>query len=162
MHRDLSSLGELIINNGCYLLDLETQNIEDEIDDVGYTGHKFDKTLGLSYMQARYYDPIIGRLYGNDPVGILEHLDGTGGIQGFNRFGYTNNNPYRYTDPDGKSPKDGDSSSTLAGVILDFALGDEHKNNKNRLKLAEAKRGVWEREGKRLRREDVGSKLEVL
>jgi hypothetical protein len=28
-------------------------------DDVGYTGHKFDANIGLSYMQARYYDPVI-------------------------------------------------------------------------------------------------------
>jgi len=34
-------------------------------DDAGYTGHKFDTDLGLSYMQARYYDPVIGRFYGN-------------------------------------------------------------------------------------------------
>ncbi|TQV65648.1 hypothetical protein FKG94_28395, partial [Exilibacterium tricleocarpae] len=32
-------------------------------DEIGYTGHKFDADLGLSYMQARYYDPVIGRFY---------------------------------------------------------------------------------------------------
>ncbi|WP_223271739.1 RHS repeat-associated core domain-containing protein [Colwellia hornerae] len=34
------------------------------------TGHKFDTDIGLSYMQARYYDPVIGRFYSNDPVGF--------------------------------------------------------------------------------------------
>ena len=56
-------------------------------------------------MQARYYDPVIGRFYSNDPVGTLEHLGGTGGIHGFNRYAYANNNPYKYVDPDGKETR---------------------------------------------------------
>ncbi len=48
-------------------------------------------------MQARYYDPVIGRFYSNDPVGFRD-------IHSFNRYAYANNNPYRYTDPDGRSP----------------------------------------------------------
>ena len=46
-------------------------------------------------MQARYYDPVIGRFYSNDPVGFTN-------VHTFNR--YANNNPYKYTDPDGKFP----------------------------------------------------------
>jgi RHS repeat-associated protein len=46
------------------------ESIETPKDDVGYTGHKFDTDLGLNYMQARYYDPVIGRFYSNDPVGF--------------------------------------------------------------------------------------------
>jgi RHS repeat-associated protein len=79
------------------------ESIEAPKDDVGYTGHKFDTDLGLSYMQARYYDPVIGRFYSNDPVDVMEHLIGEAGVQGFNRYAYANNNPYKYTDPDGKS-----------------------------------------------------------
>ena len=78
-------------------------SIETAKDDVGYTGHKFDTDLGLSYMQARYYDPVIGRFYSNDPVDALGHLS-QGNIQGFNRYAYANNNPYKYVDPDGKLP----------------------------------------------------------
>ena len=52
-------------------------------------------------MQARYYDPAIGRFYSNDPVDAMSHL-GHGSVQGFNRYNYTYNNPYKYTDPDGK------------------------------------------------------------
>jgi RHS repeat-associated protein len=55
------------------------------------------------YMQARYYDPVIGRFYSNDPVGTLGHLY-DGNVQGFNRYAYANNNPYKYTDPDGRTP----------------------------------------------------------
>ena len=71
------------------------ESIETPKDDVGYTGHKFDKDLGLSYMQARYYDPMIGRFMSNDPVGFSN-------IHNFNRYTYANNNPYKYVDPDGK------------------------------------------------------------
>ena len=72
-------------------------------DEIGYTGHKHDKSIGLTYMQARYYDPVIGRFYSNDPVGTLEHLSTPNGIHGFNRYTYANNNPYKYTDPTGMS-----------------------------------------------------------
>ncbi len=44
-------------------------SIETVKDDVGYTGHKFNTDLGLSYMQARYMDPALGRFMSNDPVG---------------------------------------------------------------------------------------------
>jgi uncharacterized protein RhaS with RHS repeats len=48
------------------------------------------------YMQARYYDPLIGRFYSNDPIGFKD-------VHSFNRYAYANNNPYKYTDPDGKA-----------------------------------------------------------
>ena len=63
------------------------ESIEEAHDDIGYTGHKFDTDLGLSYMQARYYDPVIGRFYSNDPIGFRD-------IHSFNRYVYVNNNPY--------------------------------------------------------------------
>ncbi|MBD1581433.1 RHS repeat-associated core domain-containing protein [Pseudoalteromonas sp. S16_S37] len=69
---------------------------DEKTDDIGYTGHKYDKDIGLSYMQARYYDPVIGRFYSNDPVGF------TGSPHSFNRYAYVNNNPYKYTDPSGQ------------------------------------------------------------
>ena len=52
-------------------------------------------------MQARYYDPVIGRFYSNDPVDAATFLR-QGNIQGFNRYAYANNNPYKYVDPDGE------------------------------------------------------------
>ena len=66
---------------------------------IGYTGHLQDKDLGLTYMQARYYDPLIGRFYSNDPVGFV------GNSHSFNRYAYANNNPYKYVDPNGESPE---------------------------------------------------------
>lgn len=77
------------------------ESIEGAVDDVGYTGHRFDADTGLVYMQARYYDPVIGRFYSNDPKGTASFLS-EGKIQGFNRYAYAANNPYKYVDPDGR------------------------------------------------------------
>lgn len=53
-------------------------------------------------MQARYYDPVIGRFYSNDPIGFTGHMRRGKPIHEFNRYTYANNNPYRYVDPNGK------------------------------------------------------------
>jgi RHS repeat-associated protein len=68
-------------------------------DKPGYTGHLEDKDIGLTYMQQRYYDPVIGRFYSNDPVGFTPSNP-----MMFNRYAYANNNPYKYIDPDGRAP----------------------------------------------------------
>ncbi|MCG7556401.1 RHS repeat-associated core domain-containing protein, partial [Pseudoalteromonas sp. Of11M-6] len=68
------------------------------------TGKRFDTKTGLSYMQARYYDPVIGRFYSNDPVGAMGHIGRGNPVHGFGRYTYGNNNPYKYTDPDGRIP----------------------------------------------------------
>ncbi len=52
-------------------------------------------------MQARYYDPVIGRFYSNDPVDAMGHIARGNPVHGFNRFAYANNNPYKYIDPTG-------------------------------------------------------------
>lgn len=64
---------------------------------VGYTGHAQDADSGMVYMQARYYDPVIGRFMAGDPVGF--QLDNP---TSFNRYSYGNNNPHKYVDPDGR------------------------------------------------------------
>jgi len=63
----------------------------------GYTGHVQDAATGLTYMQQRYYDPLLGRFLSVDPV--------TAGSSGanFNRYWYGNNNPYAFADPDGRN-----------------------------------------------------------
>jgi RHS repeat-associated protein len=64
--------------------------------DVGYTGHQSDVATGLIYMQARYYDAVIGRFMSNDPIGFTHTNPMT-----FNRFSYANNNPLKFSDPSG-------------------------------------------------------------
>ncbi|WP_176714602.1 RHS repeat-associated core domain-containing protein [Alishewanella sp. HH-ZS] len=71
-------------------------------DEPGYTGHVEDNDLQLTYMQQRYYDPLIGRFYSNDPVDFLGHMQRGNPTMGFNRYTYANNNPYKYVDPDGE------------------------------------------------------------
>jgi murein DD-endopeptidase MepM/ murein hydrolase activator NlpD len=45
----------------------------------------------------RYYDPQVGRFLSVDPVTAYENPMGA-----FNRYWYANNNPYKFTDPDGR------------------------------------------------------------
>ena len=64
----------------------------------GYTGHVNDRQLELTYMRARFYDPVLGRFLSNDPVGFTSENPTS-----FNRYAYANNSPYKYVDPDGRN-----------------------------------------------------------
>lgn len=66
---------------------------------IGFHGKPYDDAVGLSYMGARYYDPVVGRFLSMDPQGFNEE-----NIHSFNRYAYANNNPYKYVDPDGELP----------------------------------------------------------
>jgi RHS repeat-associated protein len=68
---------------------------------LGFAGKAFDAATGLSYMGARYYDPVLGRFMGVDPKGANPE-----DLHSLNRYAYANNNPYKYVDPDGHSPID--------------------------------------------------------
>lgn len=63
----------------------------------GYTGHVNDVDSGLVYMQARYYDPEVGRMLSPDPNGVA-----AANVYTFNRFAYANNSPINNIDPDGR------------------------------------------------------------
>jgi RHS repeat-associated protein len=63
---------------------------------AGYTGHVEDAATGLTYMQARYYDPVIGRFLSIDPVGFSP-----GRPDMFNRYAYAANDPVNAWDPGG-------------------------------------------------------------
>ena len=74
---------------------------ENHVSRLGYTGHQSDSGSGLTYMQQRHYDPVIGRFMSNDPVGFT-----ASNTMMFNRYAYANNNPYTYIDPDGRYASD--------------------------------------------------------
>ena len=63
-----------------------------------FHGRSYDASIGLSYFGARYYDAIIGRFMGPDPVAFREES-----VQSFNRYVFAANNPNKFTDPDGKT-----------------------------------------------------------
>lgn len=65
-------------------------------DAESFTGHITDSDTGVVYMQARYYDPAIGRFLSNDPMGFA-----SGGVGYFNRYAYVGNDPVNLTDPTG-------------------------------------------------------------
>ncbi|MCL6310338.1 hypothetical protein GE543_12435 [Pseudomonas sp. SZ57] len=72
-----------------------------QINKIGFHGKPFDDSTGLSYIGARYYNPIVGRFVSVDPEDVVIE-----NIHSFNRYAYANNNPYKYVDPDGHSPLD--------------------------------------------------------
>jgi len=63
----------------------------------GYTGHEHLPYFGLINMNARLYDPALGRFLSPDPY--VQAPDFT---QSFNRYSYCMNNPLKFTDPDGE------------------------------------------------------------
>ncbi len=94
-------------------------------------GQPFDPSTGLSYMGARYYDPVLGRFMGVDSAEV-----NSDDVNGLNRYAYAANNPHRYVDRDGHSPLDvvflvydlGKlgvavySGSGVAGALVDVGL----------------------------------------
>ena len=66
-------------------------------DGPGYTGHVQDAATGLTYMQQRYYDPLLGVFLSVDPVTAYDEP-----MTQFHRYRYANNNPYKFVDPDGR------------------------------------------------------------
>lgn len=64
-----------------------------------FAGKSQDAESKLSYFGARYYDPLLGRFMGIDPVGVDEN-----NVHSHNRYAYANNNPYKFVDPDGREP----------------------------------------------------------
>ena len=64
----------------------------------GFTRHEHDDEVGLINMNARLYDPTLGRFISPDT--IIQAPDST---QGYNRYTYVNNNPLSLTDPSGHS-----------------------------------------------------------
>ena len=94
---------------------------------VGYTGHLMDGATGLTYMQQRYYDESIGRFLSVDPVLAYSNPGA------FNRYKYAANNPYRFTDPDGRQEQDEgiyqigvdqESRELWEGIVLDGRDGE--------------------------------------
>ena len=63
----------------------------------GFTGHEHLSRFGLINMNARLYDPLVGRFLSPDPY--VQEPDFS---QNFNRYSYALNNPLKYTDESGE------------------------------------------------------------
>ena len=68
---------------------------------IGFSGKPYDRSTGLSYVGARYFDPFVGRFLSIDPRPADEE-----DVHSLNRYAYANNNPAKHVDPDGHSPID--------------------------------------------------------
>jgi RHS repeat-associated protein len=63
----------------------------------GYTGHEHLPMFGLVNMNARLYDPVLGRFLSPDP-----YMQAPNWSQSFNRYSYCLNNPLIFVDTDGE------------------------------------------------------------
>lgn len=89
---------------------------------LGFTGHAQNQANGLVYAGARYYDPLIGRFLSVDPKEASEETPGS-----FNRYAYSLNNPYGYSDPDGRWVAAAlgvlDAGLTIHGIYSEYRSG---------------------------------------
>ena len=98
-------------------------------DGPSFTGHVADSSTGLVYMQQRYYDPGIGRFLSVDPVTAYD----SGDWRQFTRYAYAFNNPYRFTDPDGRV--NWEKLADSVKVEVGFTLGLKAKVSLGPVKL---------------------------
>ncbi len=97
---------------------------------AAFTGHIYDSATGLTYMQARYYDPNIGRFLSIDPVNVTPSTPGM-----FNRYAYVTNDPINKIDPDGEFAM---LITGAVGAVVGGAVGGgieaykQHKANPGR------------------------------
>ncbi len=66
--------------------------------DRSFTGHEMLDELGLINMNARIYDPQLGRFLSADTI-----IQSPGDLQSYNRYSYCGNNPLCRIDPSGHS-----------------------------------------------------------
>ncbi len=88
-----------------------------------FTGQRLESSLGLYYYGARWYDPAVGRFTSPDTL-IPEQQ----GVQAWDRYAYTNNNPVKYTDPNGNMVDDGCQLGECAGnTVPDGITQEQHE-----------------------------------
>ncbi len=68
------------------------------INPFRYKSYYYDEETELYYLNSRYYNPIIGRFINGDSI-----ISSSNKINGYNIFGYCNNNPVINIDKTGKS-----------------------------------------------------------
>ncbi|WP_420393377.1 RHS repeat-associated core domain-containing protein [Acuticoccus sp.] len=83
----------------------------------GFLGERHDAMTGLTYLNARYYDPLIGRFISPD------RLDPTTPGVGVNRYAYAANDPVNLIDPGGEWAMAVNAAvGAVIGAGVDYAL----------------------------------------
>ncbi len=81
-----------------------------------YRGYYYDSSIGLYYLNSRYYDPETGRFLNEDLVSYLDPET----IGGINLYAYCLNDPVNYVDPSGTVVMVG---SVAAGALFLLFIG---------------------------------------
>jgi RHS repeat-associated protein len=81
---DYGPFGQPLTSNGAVVLNTK-----------GYINQRYDAETGLQYLNARYFDPLLGRFL--NPDSLDPNLPGVD----FNRYAYSGNDPVNRSDPSG-------------------------------------------------------------
>jgi RHS repeat-associated protein len=123
--------GKRRFTNGVYD---QAGTIDAQTTNRGFTGHEHLDELDFIHMNARVYDPDIGRFLSPDPT--IPYINNP---QAFNRFAYAVNNPLNYIDKDGFKFSDGPTQqSDPAARTGNIASDTSTPNEGNALGKAEA------------------------
>jgi len=88
---------------------------------VAYAGQAYDVDLGTSYARARWKDSVAGRWLSLDPIGVT--ADRLMLPAGLNPWSYGNQNPTRFTDPNGRCSRNALGSLSDLGYCLTEDIG---------------------------------------
>jgi RHS repeat-associated protein len=104
-----------------------------EVTRYQYTGqYSYELDFGLQFYNARWYDSSLGRF-------AQAYTIVPGGVQGYDRYAYTNNNPVKYTDPSGH----GVDCGIGTGCVKDYSRAKTKEDFRN-LPWVERKRWLTE------------------
>lgn len=121
-----------------------------ELNPFRYRGYIYDDETGLYYLKSRYYDPITGRFLNADDTAILlmtsnisRNNNEVPSLGMSNLFAYCENNPIKYTDPDGYVTPANVIGAVIGGII--GAIGGFFLTNwlADKLKLHGWKRNLF-------------------
>ena len=89
------------------------------VTDRKFTGQTEDEAAGLYWYASRAYDPAIGRFVSPDPI-----VPAPANPQSLNRYSYVYNNPLKYVDPTGRTPRDGEWDQAWAEEFAEHHDGE--------------------------------------
>jgi len=128
LHDRLGSVRQLVNTSGnvvnSYTYDpwgnaFPSETSETVDNDIEFANYQWDDTVGMYYLNARWYDPVILRFTGRDPVrgSFREPL-------GLHTYLYCANDPINYVDPDGEF-------FTLIGLVFAKAMAGTIRESHN-------------------------------